>query len=256
MTDRLVIAVSGADRLKFLDGLVTNALPSPGEGLRYAALLTPQGKYIADFFMLAEEERMLLDAPAAIAPTLAQRLGMYRLRADVTIEDSGLAVSRGTGEAPEGAYADPRHPAMGWRLYGTEAGDDGSDWDAIRVAAMVPEAGMELNADSYPLEMGFDRLNGVDFRKGCYVGQEVTARMRHKTEIRKGLARLRLLGPVAAGTEILAGEKPAGTLHTVSGDRGLGWLRYDRAGGPMTVGNVPVELDATLLDAGQIVMEP
>ncbi|ROT98031.1 YgfZ/GcvT domain-containing protein [Histidinibacterium lentulum] len=249
MTDRLVIAVSGADRLKFLDGLVTNALPSPGDGLRYAALLTPQGKYIADFFMMAEDERILLDAPAAIAPALAQRLGMYKLRADVTIEDSGLKVSRGTGEAPEGALPDPRHPAMGWRLYGTTEGDDGSDWDAIRVEAMVPEAGAELTGDSYPLEMGLDRLHGVDFRKGCYVGQEVTARMRHKTELKKGLARLRLSGPATAGAEILAGEKPAGTLHTVSGNRGLAWLRYDRATGPMLAGGVAAELDATLLDA-------
>jgi hypothetical protein len=121
---------------------------------------------------------------------------------------------------------------------------------------MVPESGIELTTDSYPLEMGLDRLNGVDFRKGCYVGQEVTARMRHKTELKKGLARLRLGGPATCGAEVLSGDKPAGTLHTVSGDRALAWLRYDRAAGPLSANGVPVALEATLVEAGRISAEP
>ncbi|EAR49603.1 aminomethyl transferase family protein [Oceanicola granulosus HTCC2516] len=242
MSDRTIFELTGSDRVKFLDNLVTNNVPAPGDGLRYAALLTPQGKYIADFFLLAEPERLLIDAPAVVAPALAQRLSMYRLRADVALAEIDLAVRRGTGPAPEGAFADPRHPALGWRLYGTGAGDDGTDFDALRVEHVVPEAGRELDGDSYVLEMGFERLNGVDFRKGCYVGQEVTARMKHKTDLRKGLARVRLEGAAEPGTEIVSDGRSAGILHTVCASRGLAYVRYDRATGRMTAGDARVYL--------------
>jgi folate-binding protein YgfZ len=118
--------------------------------------------------------------------------------------------------------ADPRHPALGWRLYGAEGGDDGTDFDALRVKHLIPETGAELTPDTFILETGFDRINGVDFRKGCYVGQEVTARMRHKTELRKGLARVAVAGDAAPGAEITADGKPAGVLHTRAGDEAAG----------------------------------
>lgn len=244
MTGRTVLSIGGGDREKFLDGLVTNHLPRPGEGAAYAALLTPQGKYIADFFLVARDDDILVDVASELAPSLAQRLGMYKLRADVTIAEAGLNVRRGTGAPPDGALPDPRHPALGWRLYGEAEGDDGTDWDALRVELMVPEAGAELTPESYILELGFERLNGVDFRKGCFVGQEVTARMKHKTELRKGLARLRLSEPAEPGTAITAEGKLAGTLHTTSGNRALAYLRYDRANGPMEAGAAEVALDS------------
>ncbi len=243
MTPRTILAVTGRDRERFLDGLVTNRLPAPGEGLTYAALLTPQGKYLADFFLLAEPDRILLDVATPLVPGLVQRLSMYKLRADVAIEDTELRLRRGTGAAPPGAWPDPRHPEMGWRLYGPEEGEDGTDFDALRVRLMVPEAGTELTPDSYILEMGFERLHGVDFRKGCYVGQEVTARMKHKTELKKGLVRVRLDGPAAPGDEIQSDGKPAGRLHTVSGDTALAWMRLDRAGGDLRAGQTDVKLD-------------
>lgn len=236
MSDRTILALTGAERVPFLDGIITNRVPAPGEGLHYAALLTPQGKYIADFFVLGEEERLLIDVASDLAPALAQRLGMYRLRADVTIEEADLSVFRGTGPAPQGALADPRHPALGWRLYGSKAGDDGTDWNALRVAHGIPESGIELTPDSFILEMGLDRLHGVDFRKGCYVGQEVTARMKHKTELRKGLARVVITGSAEPGAEITAEGRPAGRLYTVAGDRGLAYLRFDRAQDEMQAG--------------------
>jgi folate-binding protein YgfZ len=238
---RTVLAITGPDREKFLHGLLTRDVPE--EGLGYAALLNPQGKYLADFLTLREEDRILIDVAASLAPALAQRLGMYRLRSKVGIEATDLAVRTGTGTAPEGALPDPRHPALGWRLYGAEEGDD-ADRDALRVEHVVPESGVELIPnESYILEMGFERLNGVDFRKGCYVGQEVTARMKHKAELRKGLARVRLEGPAAPGDAITSDGRPVGTLHTRSGDRALAYLRFDRAGGEMQAGDARVAVD-------------
>ncbi|WP_435659950.1 CAF17-like 4Fe-4S cluster assembly/insertion protein YgfZ [Leisingera caerulea] len=240
MSDRRILRLSGSDAKSFLQGLVTNNVDRLGDGLVYAALLTPQGKYIADFFLAADGDAVLLDVETSLAEGLLKRLNMYRLRADVQVEMTELQVMRGTGAAPEGALADPRHPAMGWRLYGTEGGDDGSDWDAIRVAHCIPETGVELGPDSYILEAGFEDLNGVDFRKGCYVGQEVTARMKHKTELRKGFRRVEVEGSAPVGTEITAGGKPVGTLFTQSGGKGIAYLRFDRAKGEMQAGDARV----------------
>ena len=240
MSDRRILRLSGSDAKSFLQGLVTNNVDRLGDGLVYAALLTPQGKYIADFFLAPDGDAVLLDVEASLAEGLLKRLNMYRLRADVQVEMTELQVMRGTGAAPEGALADPRHPAMGWRLYGTEGGDDGSDWDAIRVAHCIPETGVELGPDSYILEAGFEDLNGVDFRKGCYVGQEVTARMKHKTELRKGFRTVEVEGSAPVGTEITAGGKPVGTLFTQSGGKGIAYLRFDRAKGEMQAGDARV----------------
>ncbi|UWQ42508.1 folate-binding protein [Leisingera aquaemixtae] len=240
MSDRRILRLSGSDAKSFLQGLVTNNVDRLGDGLVYAALLTPQGKYIADFFLAGDGDAVLLDVDAALAEGLLKRLNMYRLRADVQVEMTELQVKRGTGAAPDGALADPRHPAMGWRLYGLEGGDDGSDWDAIRVAHCIPETGVELGPESYILEAGFEALNGVDFRKGCYVGQEVTARMKHKTELRKGFRTVEVEGAAPVGTEITAGGKPAGTLFTQSGGKGIAYLRFDRAKGEMQAGDARV----------------
>lgn len=237
--DRQVIRVSGPDRLEFLQGLITNDVDRIEQGLVYAALLTPQGKYLADFFLVPAEEAVLLDVKAGLAASLVQRLSIYKLRADVAIELIDRDVWRGVGARPEGSHADPRHVSLGWRFYGAlELSNTDFDWDAIRVAACVPETGVELIAnDSYILEAGFERLNGVDFKKGCYVGQEVTARMKHKTDLRKGLALVTVDGDASVGTEILAGERVAGTLFTQSGGRGIAYLRFDRATGEMRAGD-------------------
>ncbi len=240
--DRKVLEVSGEDRFEFLQGLVTNDVARAKVGLVYAALLSPQGKYLADFFLTERREAILIDVAASLAPALLQRLTMYKLRAKVAIAETGLKVSRGLGPAPAGALGDPRHASLGWRLY-SEAGGGAPeiDWDALRVAACVPESGVELVPDdTYILEAGFERLNGVDHRKGCYVGQEVTARMKHKTELRKGFATVEIEGAAPVGTEILADSKPAGTLYTQSGGRGIAYLRFDRATGEMQAGPAKV----------------
>lgn len=243
MSNRTVIEITGQDREHFLQGLVTNDVAKAAGGIVYAALLTPQGKYIADFLLIGQPERILIDVDATLAPGLMQRLAMYKLRADVQITQTTLVVSRGTGPAPEGALADPRHPALGWRAYGDTDNSDDTDWAALRVAHCIPATGQELTPETYILEMGFERLHGVDFRKGCYVGQEVTARMKHKTDLKKGLARVRLSGAATPGTPIMADGKEAGLLHSVAGDRAIAYLRFDRAVGEMTAGDAKVTRD-------------
>ncbi|WP_425100039.1 YgfZ/GcvT domain-containing protein [Tropicibacter sp. S64] len=237
--ERTVLRVSGGTAAEFLQGLVTNDVARLKDGLVYAALLTPQGKYIADFFLVPDGADILLDADAGQAPALAQRLSMYKLRSKVEIAPTDITVTRGLGEPPEGAFADPRDPSLGWRGYAGQPGE-AADWDALRVAACVPASGIELTPDTFILEAGFERLHGVDFKKGCYVGQEVTARMKHKTELRKGLAKVAVDGAAPIGTEILAGEKSAGTLYTQSGGTGIAYLRFDRAGEAMTAGGATV----------------
>lgn len=242
----MIFEIGGSDRESFLQGLVSNDVGRLADGgLVYAALLTPQGKYLADFFLVPLGDRIGLDVAADLGPGLARRLTMYKLRADVSIAQSDLRVARGVGTLPDGAFADPRDPSLGWRQYGADVVQEpGVDWDALRVAAMVPEYGTELLPDdSYILEHRFEALAGVDFRKGCYVGQEVTARMKHKTELKKGLVRLALRsGAAEPGAEVRdAAGKPAGRLGTVAGDRALAWGRFDRMQGPLHAGEAVLE---------------
>jgi folate-binding protein YgfZ len=243
--DRTLWALTGADALTFLQGLVSNDLRplETAPGIVWCALLTPQGKYLADFFVVRHPDGALfIDIATALAPATLRRLTMYRLRADVQITPAALHVQRGLGAPPSGALPDPRHPALGWRAWTTSPGSPPAiDWDAIRVTHLIPESGIELIPDdSYILEAGFERLHGVDFRKGCYVGQEVTARMKHKTELRKGLARVSVQGSAPVGTEITSGERTVGRLFTQSHGQGIAYLRHDWAAPDMQAGQAVV----------------
>ncbi|WP_022705774.1 YgfZ/GcvT domain-containing protein [Paracoccus zeaxanthinifaciens] len=234
---RQIIRVTGEDRVEFLQGLVTNDIR---RAPCWTALLTPQGKYLADFFVIPDGDALLIDVDARLAEDVTRRLSMYKLRSKVALEPVEMDVARGTGPAPEGAVTDPRDPAMGWRHYGA-SGDDGSDWDAIRVAHCIPETLVELVPnETFILEVGFERLNGVDFRKGCYVGQEVTARMKHKTELRKGLRTVAIDGPVDPGTPITRDGREVGRVLTQSGGRAIAYLRFDRMGEGMEADGVAV----------------
>ncbi len=236
---RRILALSGPDRVEFLQGLVTNKV---GDHPCWAALLSPQGKYLADFLIVPDGERLLIDVDEGLAGDLIRRLSMYKLRSEVTLEPTDIGVRRGTGDALDGAIPDPRHPALGWRLYGAGAGDDGTDFDAIRVAHCIPESLIELIPnETFILEAGFERLHGVDFRKGCYVGQEVTARMKHKTELRKGLVTLGIDGAAPVGTPILMSDgREAGTLFTQSGGRAIAQMRFDRMGAGLVAGDARI----------------
>ncbi|MGC1496584.1 MAG: folate-binding protein [Sulfitobacter sp.] len=241
MTQRRILRLTGDDTMDFLQGLITNDIKKVSQAPIYAAILTPQGKYLADFFVASDGEAVLVDVAEELGDMLIQRLNMYKLRAKVTITQPELYLHRGLDETPADAYVDPRSADMGWRAYRTSPQtEDTTNWDALRVTHVMPETGIELTPDTFILEVGFERLNGVDFRKGCYVGQEVTARMKHKTELRKGLARVAIEGTAPVGTPLLADGKPAGTLLTQSGDHALAYLRFDRAQGLMQADDAKV----------------
>ncbi|SHJ15953.1 hypothetical protein SAMN05444000_105191 [Shimia gijangensis] len=238
---RSLFEISGADAAHFLQGLITNDIAGLANGMVYAAILTPQGKYLADFFLSRHRDVILMDVAADIAPGLVARLGMYKLRADVTITPSPLHMHRGVDAVPEDGMIDPRHADLGWRAYREAPQDnDTTDWDALRVLHCIPETSIELTPDSYILEAGFETLHGVDFRKGCYVGQEVTARMKHKTELRKGLVTVAVSGNAPVGTAILRDGREVGTLFTQAEGRGIAYLRFDRAGKDMSADDAEI----------------
>jgi folate-binding protein YgfZ len=265
LDDRGVVEVSGPEARLFLDRLVTCDLDTiEVGGARYGALLTPQGKILADFVILATgTDAFLLDAPAASVADLVKRLQLYRLRAKVTATDLSAAhqVAAGWGDAqpPADAVAaapDPRRPELGWRAVVRrnaspgDAADQGS-YHAHRIACGVPEAGRDfLLGDAFPHEALMDQLGGVDFRKGCYVGQEVVSRMQHRGTARTRIVRLRYpgAGPHSAA-EVVAGERALGRASDAPGAVGLGLIRLDRAGEalasgePIRAGGQPVALD-------------
>jgi tRNA-modifying protein YgfZ len=270
LSDRGIVRVTGADAKAFLDGLVTCDLDrvTPAAA-RFGALLTPQGKILFDF-LLAEAPAdagggYLIDVLKPYAADLAKRLAFYKLRAKVVVEDrsDALAVVAGWDEAPPSGeigivVPDPRLPALGWRaVVAAEDAEilaapvDEGAYHARRIALGVPDGGRDfLFGDAFPHEALMDQLNGVDFDKGCYVGQEVVSRMQHR-----GTARTRLV-PVAypegavpeAGLEVKAGERVIGRTGTAAGGRGLAMIRLDRAGDALaagetlTAGGVPLRL--------------
>jgi tRNA-modifying protein YgfZ len=266
LSDRGVVRVSGPDAALFLQGLLTNDVEklAPGEA-RYAALLTPQGKMMFDFLVtrLPGDSGFALDCDAASAPTLAKRLSFYKLRAKVEVvdESENEAVLAYWGEAPENApgaivYADPRAAGLGQREILPRAkaeaiGEGRRDhYDALRISLGVPQGGLDFAyGDTFPHDANLDLLAGVDFKKGCYVGQEVVSRMQHRGGVRKRIVRVQLNDEAARpGAAIVDGELPVGTLGSVSGRQGLALVRTDRAeeargaGRPLTAGGIGVTL--------------
>jgi tRNA-modifying protein YgfZ len=270
LSERGVVRVAGEDAKTFLDGLLTCDLDrvSP-EKPRLGALLTPQGKILFDFIVFQAPEEAgggyYLDVAKVFAPDLAKRLGFYKLRAKVIVEDrSGtLAVIAGWGDTPKpddevGFVAeDPRLSALGWRaIVASEeaaelSGEGGDAYHAHRIAQGVPEGGRDyLFGDAFPHEALMDQLHGVDFDKGCYVGQEVVSRMQHR-----GTARTRIVPVIylegfvsEAGAEVTAGDRVIGKTGTAANGRGLVTIRLDRAeealaaGHEIRAGGLPVEI--------------
>jgi folate-binding protein YgfZ len=236
MPDRAVLSVSGADRVSFLNGLVSNdvALAAPGRAV-WAALLTAQGKWLADFFIFADGERLLLDCEAAQAAMLAPRLGRYKLRADVAIAPTDLRVfAAWGGPAPEGGACvapDPRLAEAGWRILATELETNATrdDWDRHRLALGLPDGGRDMEAEkSVLLEAGFDELGGISWTKGCYMGQELTARTRYRGLIKKRLLPVTGEAPLPpAGTPVMSHDREVGLLRSSNGSAGLAVLRLD-----------------------------
>jgi hypothetical protein len=273
LRDRGVVKVGGEDARNFLNGLVTTdvTLVRPGLG-RFGALLTPQGKIVADFLITEAPSGhgggFLLDAPRALAKGLADKLGFYKLRAKVTVENLSdtlgvMAVWDGEPSTkPDLTFADPRDASLGWRilvpeelaqkvadLIGAELVDS-TAYDSHRIATGIPRGGLDfIYGDAFPHETNMDRLHGVDFDKGCYVGQEVVSRMQHRGTARTRTVRVALDGAAPeAGSAVLAGDKPVGTMGSSSGGKGLALIRTDRAidaldaGTPLTSGGLAVRI--------------
>ncbi len=247
LPDRGVVAVSGGDRVGFLQGLVSNdvAAAAPGRAV-WAALLTPQGKWLADFLIFAEAGRLLLDCERAQAPMLVQRLMRYRLRAAVELHDlSGAlhvhAAWDGVPDPPAGTIAapDPRLPEAGWRIladHALPANADAAAWDAHRIALGLPDGSRDLEAEkSVLLEAGFDELHGVSWSKGCYMGQELTARTKYRGLVKRRLVPVAISGEAPpSGTPIMQDGREVGALRSVAGRMALALLRPEALGGPLT----------------------
>lgn len=273
LPDRGVIKVAGEDARNFLNGLITTDLDKLKPGLgRFGALLTPQGKIIVDFLITEAPAGhgggFLIDCPKALADGLATKLKFYKLRAKVTLDnlsnDLGvLAAWDGQLAAqPDLAFADPRNEHLGSRilipedlkqklsdLIGAEL-VDAADYEAHRIALGVPRGGLDfMYSDAFPHETNMDRLAGVDFDKGCYVGQEVVSRMQHRGTARTRSVKVLLEdSSPEAGVSVMAGDKSVGTMGSSAQGKGIALVRIDRvadaldAGQPLTAGGLAVRL--------------
>ena len=247
LPDRGVVAVEGPDRVAFLQGLVSNDVEqaAPGRAI-WAAFLTPQGKWLADFFILADGERLLLDVERAQAPMLVQKLTRFRLRSKVTVADLSVdwhvsVAWAGTPAVPFGAIAapDPRLPDAGWRILSPtnlDANAAAEAWDSHRLALGLPDGSRDLEADKTTLlEAGFDELAGVSWSKGCYMGQELTARTKYRGVLKRRLVPVAITGDLPpSGTPVLRDGTEVGTLRSGRDGMALATLRLDAMGAALT----------------------
>ena len=281
LPDRGVVKVSGEDARNFLGGLVTTDVAQLAPGIaRFGALLTPQGKIVVDFLITEASSGhgggFLLDCPRALAQGLADKLGFYKLRAKVAVENlsDGLGViAAWDGEpptTPDLAFADPRQQALGMRILAPEelSGQvasligaelvDSSVYEAHRISCGVPRGGLDfMYSDAFPHETNMDRLHGVDFDKGCYVGQEVVSRMQHRGTARTRTVRVTLDGaPPEAGVAVMAGDKSVGTMGAAAGETGIALVRIDRVSDALAAGQVLTTGGRTLRIADPAILQP
>ena len=246
LPERAVIEVGGEDRVTFLQGLVSNDVAAATLGCAvWAALLTPQGKWLADFFILADQERLLLDCERAQVPVLLQRLTRFRLRSKVTLGAAeSLHVHAAWGGTPtEDAIVarDPRLADAGWRLLATHplpTTASEADWDRHRLALGLPDGSRDLEPEkTVLLEAGFDELNGVSWSKGCYMGQELTARTKYRGLVKRRLVPVSVAGPLPTpGTPVQRDGTEAGTMRSGRDAMGLAVLRLNALRDRLTCG--------------------
>ena len=263
LPDRGVVKVVGDDARDFLHGLLSaNILTLAPGAARFGALLSPQGKIFADFIVTASPAEdgggFFLDVPRALAKPLVDKLKLYKLRSRVMVEDLSeilgvLAAWDGSGTAAFGlTYADPRLPALGLRVMipPHRAADaaanlgatlvEADEYDALRIALGIPRGGVDFRyGDAFPHEADMDQFGGVDFTKGCYVGQEVVSRMEHRGIARTRTVPVRYEGaPPQAGAAVTAGERQIGTMGSAAAGHGLALLRLDRVADALSRGDV------------------
>lgn len=255
LENRAVLRLTGSENRSLLQGLVTNDVMAVTEDKAvYAALLTPQGKFMFDMIIVADAEDLLLDIEAERKPQLMQRLMMYKLRADVEIiDEAGLKVwALWDGDAEAGvAYKDPRHKTLKQRVIAAEVPHGSAEpltlerYEERRVRHGIPDGSRDMMLEKYFwLETNAEKLNGVSFTKGCFVGQELTARMKHRTTLKKMLQPVKLDGPAEEGAEITtAAGKNAGTLHSTVPGYGIAYLRLEHAEAELLIGDTKVTLN-------------
>jgi tRNA-modifying protein YgfZ len=256
LAHRSIVSVSGADAETFLNNIVTvSTLGVEPGALRYGALLTPQGKIIAEMVIAREGDALLLDCESSAAPALIKRLSLMKLRAAVAIEErADLGVTAFEGSP------DPREATAPRRLIGKRgAGGDTSAYHAVRITAGLPEQGFDFGADEvFPADINMDLDAGVDFKKGCFVGQEVVSRMKRRGTARRRTLKVSLAGDVAVPAPILANGFEIGMLTSISGGTGLARVRIDRLaeaqakGETITAGDAAVTFDAPPWLAGEL----
>lgn len=226
--NRSVFRLSGEGVSTWLDGLISNSLSGP---MTFAALLTPQGKIIADFFVTKEGDNLLLDTPMKFAESLFKRLRMYKLRAPIeitNITETHNVYVIWDGEGEEG-HADPRHASLGRRLISTDDLDAAGDYNAHRLSLGVVDSEWDFETvTTFPADANMDLMNGVDFKKGCFVGQEVVSRMKRMTTVKKRMRSVGHDGGAKAGDKILAGERVIGEIYHTHGKLAMGLIRLDR----------------------------
>lgn len=243
LDSRALISVTGADARPFLHNLLTQDVETLADGqLRFGALLGPQGRLLFDLFLFGTADGVLLDCAADKRDALIQRLTMYRLRAQVRIAADDRPVMAAWGESHGDASADPRLAGLGRRFVGEAASDASEqDWRSHQLALGVPDPAADTRADAdYPIEANFDLLNGIDFQKGCFIGQETTSRMKRRGKVKTRLVPLAFDGPPPSfGAEVLAGDLRAGEVRSGQPGRAMALLRLDRIGGDLTVDGRP-----------------
>ena len=230
--DRSVFRLSGDGVSAWMDGLITNSLKSD---MTFAALLTPQGKIIADFFVTKEGDDLLLDTPTKFSDNLFKRLRMYKLRAPIEITDItethnvyAIWATDSHCEGEEG-HADTRHASLGRRLITTDYLEAEGDYDSHRLSLGVVDSEWDFETvTTFPADANMDLMNGVDFKKGCFVGQEVVSRMKRMTTVKKRMRGLILTGDAQSGDKIMAGERVIGDVLYVRGAMAMGLIRLDR----------------------------
>ena len=228
LLNRSVLRLSGEGVNAWLDGLITNSLSGP---MSFAALLTPQGKIIADFFVTQDGADLLLDTPTKFAADVFKRLRMYKLRAPIEITDvtethNVYAIWDGEGE--EG-YTDPRHVTLGRRLITEDYLDGTDDYDMHRLSLGVVDSEWDFETiTTFPADANMDLMNGVDFKKGCFVGQEVVSRMKRMTTVKKRMRTIELSGVAKAGDPLICGSRVIGEIYHINGMLAMGLVRLDR----------------------------
>ncbi len=218
LSDRAIIEISGSDRKKFLQGLITNDINKTSENnLIYACMLNAQGRFLYDFFIFEQSEKLLLDCYAPRRDEILQKFGFYKLRSQVTIKKNDELKVFSTLKKSQ--FNDPRNNALGFRLYAKEetATDTINSYHFIRITNKIPESEYDLTYEkSFIAEFNFDNLNAIDYNKGCYVGQEPTARIHHLGEVRKEIIYLKLPQQLEKNSEITCEDgKPALVLSSV-----------------------------------------